>query len=243
MPEGPSIVQLKEIVAPFTGRKITAMAGNSTIDQGRLLNKKVLAFRSWGKHFLICFKGFSLKVHFLLFGSYLVNATKDRPLRLGLTFSKGSLNFYAAAIKFIEGDIEGQYDFTSDVMNDDWNPKKALAKLKENQQTLVCDALLEQEIFSGVGNIIKNEVLYRARVHPLSRVGALPAIKLKELVRETRKYSFEFLEWKRQGLLTKHWLAHRKKTCLRCDLLLSSAITGTKKRRSFFCNNCHQLYE
>lgn len=31
--------------------------------------------------------------------------------------------------------------------------------------------LLEKEIFAGVGNIIKNEMLYRARVHPESIVG------------------------------------------------------------------------
>ncbi|MER3465444.1 MAG: endonuclease, partial [Chitinophagaceae bacterium] len=39
---------------------------------------------------------------------------------------------------------------------------------------MVNDALLDQEIFSGVGNIIKNEVLYRIEVHPLSTIGALP---------------------------------------------------------------------
>ncbi|WP_353619057.1 hypothetical protein [Paracidovorax cattleyae] len=46
-------------------------------------------------------------------------------------------------------------------------------------------------MFAGLGNIIKNEVLFRIRVHPLSPVGALPAARLRELVAQARKYAFE----------------------------------------------------
>jgi endonuclease-8 len=127
-------------------------------------------------------------------------------------------------------------------MSDTWDPKKARAKLKKIREELVCDALLEQEIFSGVGNIIKNEVLYRIRVHPESITGKLPAPKLKKLIEEARNYSFDFLEWKRIYELRKHWLAHTKKTCIRCNLPFIRKQTGVKNRRSFFCDNCQRLY-
>ena len=127
-------------------------------------------------------------------------------------------------------------------MNVAWNPKKARAKLKMVPDDLVCDALLEQDIFSGVGNIIKNEVLYRICVHPESRIGKLPTKKIKELIEQARIYSFEFLEWKIRFELKKHWLAHTKKTCLRCNLPLVKKHTGIKNRRSFFCTNCQLKY-
>ena len=77
MPEGPSIVILKEEVQQFTGRKVTAVSGNTKkIDLSRLQNKKVHAFKSWGKHFLICFNNFTVRIHFLMFGSYRVNDKK-----------------------------------------------------------------------------------------------------------------------------------------------------------------------
>ena len=57
MPEGPSILLVKEAAAKFAGKKIIAVEGNSKIDQSRLLNQKILEFKSWGKHFLICFDG------------------------------------------------------------------------------------------------------------------------------------------------------------------------------------------
>ena len=243
MPEGPSIILLKEEVLKFTGKKIIAVNGNSKIDQTRLLNQKIIAFKSWGKHFLVCFKEFTLRIHFLMFGSYRVNEKKpERPIRLNFTFRKGEINFYSCSIKFLEGDINTYYDWTTDVMNEDWNPKSAKSKIRQKPETLVCDSLLEQDIFAGVGNIIKNEVLYRIRVHPESLINKLPYRKLKQLIDEARIYSYQFLEWKRKYELKKHCLAHTKKLCLRCNLPIVKKITGIKNRRSFICSNCQILY-
>lgn len=243
MPEGPSVVILKEEALQFTGKEIISVKGNSKIDQSRLVNQKVNAFRSWGKHFLICFEHFTLRIHFMMFGSYKINETKDRPVRLNLTFWNGEINFYNCSVKIIEGDPDSIYDFTADVMSDSWNPKAAKAKLKEIPDEMVCDALLDQNIFSGVGNIIKNEVLYRIRVHPESKIGKMPASRINELIKEARKYSFEFMEWKKKFELKKHWLAHTKKICLRCNLPFIKKHTGIMDRRSFFCINCQRLYE
>lgn len=243
MPEGPSIVILKEEVEQFTGKTIIAVSGNSKIDQERLLNQKVIAFRSWGKHFLICLKGFTLRIHFLLFGSYRVNEKRpDRPIRLNLTFKNGEINFYSCSIKFLEGEVDQHYDWSVDVMNEAWDPEKALERLKQRPNALVCDALLEQDIFAGVGNIIKNEVLYRIRVHPESLVKNIPDLRLKEMVEEARIYSFQFLEWKKNYELKKHWLAHTKNHCERCDHPIVRKQTGVKKRRSFICSSCQVLY-
>lgn len=242
MPEGPSIVILKEEVQAFTGQEIISVTGNSKIDQPRLLNQTVVSFRSWGKHFLICFDGFALRIHFLLFGTYRINERKDAPVRLNLSFANGQINFYSSAIKFIEGDVDTHYDWSVDVMSDEWDPKKAKLQLDAVPDKLICDALLEQDVFSGVGNIIKNEVLYRVQVHPESLTGKIPKPKIREIIREARTYSFEFLEWKKKYELKKHWLAHTKTTCLRCNLPFTKRHTGVKKRRSFFCENCQARY-
>lgn len=76
MPEGPSVVLLKEEVQQFTGAQVIAVKGNSKIDQVRLLNQSVRSFKSWGKHFLVCFEGFTLRIHFLMFGTYRINEEK-----------------------------------------------------------------------------------------------------------------------------------------------------------------------
>lgn len=242
MPEGPSIVIAKEQMSRFIGKKVAAASGNAKIDIPRLENKKLDDIKTWGKHLLLCFDDFTIRVHFLLFGTYRIDEKKDAQLRLGLTFPNGELNIYSASVKLLEGNINDHYDWTGDVLNDNWDAQAALKKMKEKPNMLICDTLLEQDTFSGVGNIIKNEVLYRVHVHPESVTGKIPLKKQKEIVEQARQYSFDFLEWKKAYVLKKHWLAHTKKTCLRCNLPIHKKYTGTKKRRSFYCTNCQELY-
>ena len=243
MPEGPSIVILKEQVRHFEGRKVLEVGGNAKIDLQRMAGQKLLSFKSWGKHLLICFKGFTVRIHLLMFGSYRVNEEKDSPPRLSLKFSNGYLNFYTCSVKYIEGDINDTYDWSADIMSDSWSAEAAKKKLKKEPAMLACDALLDQDIFAGSGNIIKNEVLFRIKIHPLSIIGKLPAKQLKMLIVETRNYAFDFLAWKKEYELKKHWQAYNKKICPRCDLPLKRKPMGKHDRRTFFCDNCQVLYE
>jgi endonuclease VIII len=242
MPEGPSIVILKELGASFKGKEVINVTGNTKVAKERALGQKVIDVKSWGKHFLICFDGFTIKIHFMLFGSYRINEERETPPLLSLAFTNGTLNFYACSVKILEGPLDTIYDWSADVMSDSWDAKAAQKKLEENPAMLVCDALLDQSIFAGSGNIIKNEVLFRIKTHPKSRVGALPARKLKEMIREVRNYSFDFLEWKKAFVLRQHWLVHTKTTCPRCDIPLVKEYMGTHRRRTFFCAKCQVLY-
>jgi len=242
MPEGPSIVILKEAVQSFKGKKIIKVGGNTKIEMPVLEGQRVIDFKSWGKHFLICFRKFTIRIHFMLFGSYRINEEKETPPRLALQFENGFLNFYACSVKLITEPPDEVYDWSADVLSDTWDPGKARKKLKAMPDLLVCDALLEQNIFAGVGNIIKNEVLFRIRVHPRSKTGKLPAKQLNLLIKEAVNYSYDFLEWKKAYVLKKHWLAHTKKICPRCNIPLIKEHLGKTNRRSFFCNNCQLLY-
>jgi endonuclease-8 len=244
MPEGPTIVILCEEAAKFRGKVVRDAGGNSkVVDPGRMRRRKVLALRSWGKHFLVQFSGFTLKVHFMLFGRYRIDERKENASpRLSLGFDNGELNLYACSVRYLEGAPEDHYDWRSDVMAPEWDPALARRKLRAMPDTLVCDALLDQSVFSGVGNIIKNEVLWRIRVSPLSTVGALPPRKLAEMVREARTYSFQFLEWKKAYVLRKHYQAHQKSLCPRCGGKLRLAYLGRTHRRAFWCEHCQELH-
>jgi endonuclease-8 len=243
MPEGPSLVILRELTQEFAGKRIRTATGNARIDMTRLAGKRLVALRTWGKHFLLELEGVTVRIHFLMFGSYCIDSRKDREARLALTFARGrELNFYSCAIRLLEGPLDQQYDWTGDVLSDAWDAAAARRKLRAMPATLVCDALLDQNVFAGVGNIIKNEVLFRIRVHPLTKVGALPPAKLRQLVEQARQYSFEFLAWKKAFVLRKHWLAHNKRECARCHIPLVKAYLGVTDRRTFYCKRCQVRY-
>lgn len=244
MPEGPSIVILKELLLPFKGRKVTAASGYAKIDQAKPVGQKLVDIKSWGKHTLLCFKGFTIRIHLMMFGSYRINEEKEgKNPTLRLEFAKGErINFYTCAVKMIEEDLDEVYDWKADIMSDAWSAANAKKKLKEHPDMLACDALMDQTIFSGCGNIIKNEVLFRTRIHPLSLVASLPPKQLKLLIGETRNYAFDFLEWKKQYELKKHWLIYTKKTCPRDHVPVIKEYMGNGKRRTFYCTTCQVLY-
>lgn len=245
--EGPSLVILREEAAKFTGRPVLGASGDARIDFDRIAGKTLRRLDSWGKHFLMVFDDCYIRIHYLMFGSAYIDRPHYNPEKvpkLALQFANGYWNNYNCAVKINEGiDIDSVYDFGIDLMNDRWDGARARKTLRAQPDRLVCDALLDQQIFSGLGNIMKNETLFRTRIHPESRVGALPPKKLTELVQEARTYAFDFLRWKKEGALKKHWEAHTKKVCPRCHIPLVKQHTGVTPRRSFFCTNCQVRYE
>ena len=211
----------------------------------RLVEKTVQEFRLWGKQtFIVLEENLAIRIHLLMFGSYSIDEqTKpDKSLRPCLEFENGQLFYYSCSVRLFEEDLDKTFDFKADVLSDDFDPKSAFKKLQAQPETMVCDALLDQNIFSGVGNIIKNEVLFRIKVHPETLLGNLPPKKLKELVEEARNYSFDFLKWKKEFVLKKHWLVHTEKNCPQCGEKLTKKHCGITNRRSFFCEKDQKLY-
>ena len=245
MPEGPSIIILKEATIRFKGRKIIAAEGTTKkIDTPELVGETITDIKTWGKHFLICLPKFTIRIHLLMFGTYRINEQKEAKPRLRLIFSNNEeLSFYACAIVKIDEPLGEVYDWSSDVMNKKFDTRKAHKKLKTHPQTLVCDAILDQHIFSGAGNIFKNEVLFRTRIHPLSEIGSLTDAKRREVVKEVVRYGKDFLKWKKAFVLKKHWEVIGKKKCPRDGHKVIKAYLGKTRRRTFYCESCQKLYK
>ena len=243
MPEGPSLLILKEKINELhlEGQTIESASGSAEIDLEKIIGKKINTIKTWGKHFLICMPDLTIRIHLMMFGTYLINERKSTPLKLSLAISDTELNFYTCVVKLIEGDINKVYDWDADIMSDTWNQSNAIKKIQAEGKAFICDLLLDQNIFSGVGNIIKNEALYRARIHPLSTTANLPLSKLKLLIMETRAYSFDFLKWRKQGTLSRHWEVYNRKTCPQGHPIEKINI-GKNKRSSFVCIVCQQKY-
>jgi endonuclease-8 len=242
--EGPSLVILKEEAQKFIGKQVKSATGASRIDMERISGQKLTDLKTWGKHFLFVFEDCSIRIHYLMFGNYYIDSRHpEKEPKLTLQFTNGEWNNYNCAVKVLETtNLDELYDWSTDLMSDTWSPANVKKKMKAKPDQLVCDALLDQTLFSGLGNIMKNETLYRTRIHPESAVGSLPVKQLNALVKEARIYAFDFLQWKKEGTLRQHWEAHRKKDCHRCELPMVKQHTGLTPRRSFYCENCQELY-
>ena len=241
--EGPSLVIITEELSLFKGRIVKDLIGNTKIDKDKMCNKKIVNILSWGKHLILEFDTFFIRIHFLMYGSYRINEKKDNPPRLSMVFDDGEINFYNCSIKIIEDiPIEQAYDWRTDIMSKKWDKNLVLKKMKLCEHEKLCDILLDQNIFAGVGNIIKNEVLFNLRVHPDTIAEALDKKQSRNVVEETRNYSRNFYTWKKEYTLKKHWQIFRKKVCPRCKITASRKKTGTTQRWSYFCENCQIKY-
>ncbi len=242
MPEGPEMVFLKELAGQFVNQPVVEATGSAAgVPFDAVTGQVLTAVETFGKELLLCFPGFALRVHLMLFGKYVLNGTLDRELVLGLAFPGGSLNFYACRCSLLREPLADLYDWRADVMHPSFDADGAVAKLAARPESLVCEALLDQRILAGVGNGIKNESLFLGRVHPLSRVGAVPRAVLKQLVRTCVRLGFQYLRWKREGA-GELWQVYRQKTCPRDHLPLRTEKPGKSGRSCYYCDKCQQLY-
>jgi endonuclease-8 len=248
--EGPSIHLAAEQLAPFVGRRIQRVAGNSRIGIERFRGQVVRDVFAWGKHLVFQFDRFALRVHFMLWGSFAAVVNGERVTgdyrrasapRLVLTFANGEITIWSAALKFIEHRRAREtYDFSVDVLSDTWSPRAALRRLREHASAEIADVLLDQSIFAGVGNIIKNEVLFRTHTNPMTRVKRLPPPRLKAIVEDARAFSFRFLELRRQFALRKNLEIYGRGQCPACGGRVTRKTHGQRSRRSFYCPRCQK---
>src|SRR6476469_2506516 len=178
--EGPSIHLAAEQLQPFVGRRVLQVAGNSMIGIERMRRVSVREIFAWGKHLVFQFERFALRVNFMLCGTFAATIRRTYVTgdyrragapRLVLTFANGESTVWSASLKYLDGsDVRSSYDFTADVLSPQWSEQVALAKLPTFPKAQIADVLLDQAVFAGVGNIIKNEVLFRTRTSPLAPV-------------------------------------------------------------------------
>ena len=243
--EGPALTLLKEEAQAFIGQKITEAGGGSKFDKQPLIDQRLNKLQSCGKHFLMVLDDCTIRIHYLMFGNYYLNSHHpEKEPKLSLHFANGSeWNNYNCAVAILpETDMTKLYDFSTDIMDETWDEDKAKAKLKQHPHMQVCDALMNQEIFAGVGNVIKNEALFRIKVHPKTELENLPAKKVDELLTEAHNYSYDFYRWRKEGTLRKKYCVHRRKYCPNCHSILAKEFTGELNRSSFYCTHCQLLY-
>jgi len=237
------MVFLQEQLAPFIGQLVLKADGNAkNIPFDKIKEQVLTSIKTFGKELLFCFPDFAIRIHLMLFGKYAINHALNRALRLGLTFETGEINFYACDCRLITKPLDEVYDWSTDVLHASFNPDKAWQKLMSKPQRLICEALLDQEILAGVGNGIKNEVLFQSQIHPESLIGEIPEAALKNLILAGVKLSAEYLTWLQEETSKEHWQVYQQKICPRDQIPLRKEKIGKSGRSSYFCDKCQHLY-
>ncbi|XP_064267659.1 endonuclease 8-like 2 [Passer domesticus] len=192
-------------------------------------------------------RGNWLRVHFGMFGSVRANEFsrasrankrgdwKDPVPRLVLYFESGGfLVFYNCRMLWCSSP---KADPASDILSVEFHRGRALRALCAPDP--VCYTLLDQRYFSGLGNIIKNEILYLARIHPLTPGSLLALSDLERLLDCALQFSSEWLHSKLRGQGL-HPQVYQKEQCPLGHPLMKGTFgpSGGFKRLTWWCPQC-----
>lgn len=236
--EGPSLVILRQELKRFVGKTVLVAEGNWRGGAEQFTGKKLRWVKTWGKHLLLKIGEVTTRTHFLLWGSYTIDRTKDRSATLTLGFENGEVHFYSSSIKVVEERLDDVYDWRVDVMSRKWDAAYVRKLVRACPNEYVTDVLLDQNIFAGVGNIIKNEVLFRLKLQPLRRIKDLSRNQIIDLVDDAHTYSHLFYRWKKKFVLKKHYRIYHKGTCTECKGKIKTGKLGKRERYTYYCEQC-----
>ncbi len=241
MPEGPSILHLKDQLLPFKGKIVKKAGGYGPMPTAWIKGKKLINIKTWGKHLLFVFSNGVVKVHLGLFGDVLVDERKKVNRSFYLEFAKGEINGYVVKASKLTKSINELYDWRTDTLSKKFDKAHVKKLLKEKDDKMISDVLMDQNIFTGVGNIIRNEALYRACIHPYSIVGKIPAAKITKLINEVLAYSTIFYNHlrKKSGRLFQVYQQEHAADGSEVTMKLLSKT----KRKIFFSEHRQKLYK
>ncbi|RYY70448.1 MAG: endonuclease [Chitinophagaceae bacterium] len=242
MPEGPSILHLKDELMPFKGKIVKKAGGYGPMPTAWIKGKKLLNIETWGKHLLFIFANGAVKVHLGLFGDVVINERKKVNRSFYLEFAQGEINGYVVSASKLKKSVEETYDWRTDILSNHFDKKYVKTLLKEKATATIDDVLMDQDIFTGVGNKIRNEALYRAAIHPQSIVGKIPAVKITKLVNEVVNYAKIFYKQLRTTGVNDFFQVYQLEYAADGSEVTMKVLPKTK-RKVFFSEHRQKLYK
>lgn len=252
MPEGDTLARTADALRPhLLGRRVTAASARSPGPQaGRLVDATITAVEAAGKNLLIRFdNGLEVRTHLRMHGSwhrYRPGEAWRRPAaraRLVIEVAGSvAVCFDAPVVELLEQRAETLHPALSrlgpDLLGDPFDIDEVIRRLRDPARTgvPVAQVLLDQRAMAGIGNEIKNEVLWEARVSPWTPVGALDDAAVRDLVGRARAVL-------RHGAATgrrpRRVYRRAGRPCPRCGTLIRVAHQGTDlPRLTFWCPGC-----
>ncbi|MFX1420321.1 MAG: Fpg/Nei family DNA glycosylase, partial [Promethearchaeota archaeon] len=121
--------------------------------------------------------------------------------------------------------------------------KMSLEEFKEalNRRTaIIKNAMLNQSFIAGIGNIYSDEILFRTKLHPKSKLDALDEKQVKDLftnIKDVLQFGID-----KEGDLNSYpgsfLIPHRKKE-EQCPICKNEIVSiDSSGRRGYYCPNC-----
>jgi endonuclease VIII len=261
VPEGDSVlVAANHLNAALAGKVLRRsdlrVPGFATSD---LSGQTILEVASRGKHLLFrTDAGITLHTHFRMDGTWKVYGRGERwrhgpahQVRVVLeTDELVAVGFRLPVVELLSTERESHVvgHLGPDVLGPDWDPDEAVRRLTARPERAIGEALIDQTVMAGPGNVYKSEALFLTGVDPWTPVGSLrdPAHvvdMVKRLMEANRTTGMQITTGDRRPGRT-HWVYGRERLlCRRCDTPIRKAmqLEGARESHRSFSTIAEEL--
>ncbi|HEX5223902.1 MAG TPA: DNA-formamidopyrimidine glycosylase family protein [Solirubrobacteraceae bacterium] len=218
----------------------------------RLAGRQLLGTEARGKHLLIRFEGgLVLHSHLRMTGAWGVTRTGERwrraRSRAWLVMRGGGFDVvqFDGPVLELLTDVRARSlpqlsRLGPDVLGERFDAGAFLRRMHEDDPTRsLGDALLDQRIVAGLGNLWKSEACFACRADPWRPIGEVTDEQALALVRWARE---RMLEAVRGGVGARPAAVYRRAgmPCPRCGGTIRSRGQGDNNRLTFWCPACQR---
>ena len=235
-------------------------------DDRPLTGRTIESVTAAGKHVLMRFSGdLVLRTHMRMNGSWHIYRRGEswqrprRDMRIVIaTDAFEAVGFNVPVAEFLDpGSMARQDDLRlmgPDLLGASFDEDEAIRRFRQRNDTEIGDAVLNQRIVAGAGNVYKSEVLFLCGVNPFGTVGVLEDETLRAIVRTARKYLRANVIDPRGGIVT--YTGYRRTTgradpgerlyvygrarrpCRKCGTPIRVKAQGRDARLTYWCPTC-----
>ncbi|KAA8968279.1 endonuclease VIII Nei2 [Mycobacterium sp.] len=249
MPEGDTVWRTAAMLRrALAGRTLTRcdirVPRFAAVDlTGQLVDEVI----SRGKHLFIRAGAASIHSHLKMDGSWRLG-TRSPDHRARIILQAGPIRAIGVDLGLLEvldrdRDTEVVSHLGPDLLGEDWDPQSAAANLVADPQRPLAEALLDQRVLAGIGNVYCNELCFVTGHLPTAPVGAIAdPPHFVNLAREMLWANRS--RWNRcttgdTRAGRRLWVyGRRRQPCRRCDTLIAYDDTGD--RVAFWCSTCQR---
>jgi endonuclease VIII len=257
--EGDTLARIADVLSDaLVGREVLAArgpAGGARLEL--VIGRSVVGVRSQGKHLLIGFSGgLTLHTHLAMHGSWHRYRSRERwrrsPSRAVAvieTDESVAVCFDAPTVELLDTRALAVHPWLSrlgpDAMADDFDVADAVKRLRAAGAGMtIGEALLDQRLVAGLGNVYRSELCFLERISPFAPVTALSDEQLTVLLDRGARLLHANRGGGRRvttgpdtpGALYVYGRTGRP--CRRCATPIASRVAGSPPRRAYWCPRC-----
>lgn len=122
-----------------------------------------------------------------------------------------------------------------DILAPEFDPEAVRIRLQASPACELGEALLDQRLVAGIGNIFKSEACFTARLNPWRKIGELEDVELERVLKAGQQLMRESVDSGRPSRAVYH---RAGQPCPACGTPIAARGQGDANRRTYWCPSC-----